>query len=58
MVIFVLKQALTETEIVDYIYESFLDLDYNITDKHVESIPFPINIHKIYDELIKEGLFN
>lgn len=55
---FVLKQALTEKEIIEYVYESFLDLDYNITDRYVESIPFPINVHKIYEELRKEGLFN
>lgn len=53
---YVLSQALTPKEIINYIYESILDLDYNITDYYVRSLSFPIDINKIYKELQFEGL--
>lgn len=55
---YVLKQLLTDSEINEYLYESLLDLNNNLTNIEVSKVKYPIDIDRLFKELKTEGLLN
>lgn len=53
---FILKQALKPSEIVNYVYESLLDLKNNLTNDFINKVKYPVDVENIYKELRNEGL--
>lgn len=51
-----LKQILELKEIPNYIFESIMDLKYNLSITEIYNADFPIDVYGIYEELRKEGL--
>ncbi|MGI6770944.1 MAG: IS1595 family transposase [Acholeplasmataceae bacterium] len=50
-----LKQILELKEIPEYIFESLMDLKYNLSITEIYNADFPVNIYEIYEELRKDG---
>lgn len=52
-----LSQILNGYEKINYIYESILGLDYNLSFNDINNVDFPFNVRLLYANLMKEGYF-
>jgi len=53
-----LNRLLNQIEQIAYLYESLLDLKYQVSNQQIKDALFPVDVVGIYKQLRLEGLIN